>query len=244
MEEKNALVVFQDKKIRRSWFNDEWWFSVVDIIAVLTEQDDKLKARKYWNKLSQRLREEGSEVVTICHQLKLQALDGKYYKTDCANTKTLFRIIQSVPSKRAEPLKQWLSQVGYERIQEIEDPELAQKRMKGLYRAKGYSEDCIEKRVRGIAIRDELTDEWKKRSVEENKEFGILTAEISKATFGMTPSEYQKFKGLNKDNLRDHMNDLELIFTMLGEKVSTEITRKDDSKGFDECKDAALRVVE
>lgn len=238
MEANNTLVVFQDKKIRRAWFNGEWWFSVVDIVGALTESED---ARNYWKVLKHRLKNEGSEVVTKCNQLKLPASDGKLYETDCSNTETLFRIIQSIPSPKAEPFKQWLAQVGYERVQEIKNPELAQKRMKEIYKAKGYSEDWIEKRVRGIAIRDELTDEWKKRGVQEEKEFAILTAEICKATFGMTPSEYQKFKGLKKENLRDHMNDLELIFSMLGERVSTEITREKDSQGYPEVENAAKR---
>jgi hypothetical protein len=238
-DENNQLVVFQDKKIRRVFYDGEWWFSVIDIIAVLTEQDDFQIARKYWNKLSQRLKEEGSEVVTNCHQLKLPASDGKYYLTDCANVSSLFRIIQSIPSKKAEPFKLWLAKVGYERVQEIENPELAQKRMKELYQAKGYSDDWIEKRVRGIAIRDELTDEWKKRGVETDKEFAILTAEISKATFGMTPAEYKQFKGLENENLRDHMQDLELIFTMLGEASTTAIARNKNAQNFPENKIAA-----
>jgi DNA-damage-inducible protein D len=240
MDPKKALVVFQDKQIRRTWFNDEWWFSVVDVVAILTEQEDLLKARKYWNKLSQRLRQEGSEVVTNCHRLKLPSVDGKLRETDCANVKSMFRLIQSIPSPRAEPFKVWLSQVGYERVQEIDDPELAQKRMKELYRNKGYSDDWIEKRVRGIAVRDELTDEWKKRGVGTDREYGILTAEISKATFGLTPSEYKELKGLKKENLRDHMNDLELIFTMLGEASTTRIARNKDAHGFIENKDAAI----
>ena len=239
--DNTSLVVFQGKQFRRLWYNDEWYYSVIDIIAFLTEQDDFQTARKYWNKLSQRLREEGSEVVTNCHRLKLPAADGKFYETDCANTKTLFRIIQSIPSKKAEPLKLWLAQVGYDRVQEIENPELAQKRMKELYKAKGYSDDWVERRVRGIAIRDELTDEWDKREVKTEKEYAILTAEISKATFGMTPSEYKQLKGLKRENLRDHMNDLELIFTMLGEASTTKIARKKDSQGFIENKDAARR---
>ena len=170
------------------------------------------------------------------------AEDGKMRETDCANTEGIFRIIQSVPSPKAEPMKLWLAKVGYERIQEIENPELAQTRMKEIYKAKGYSDDWIEKRVRGIAIRDELTDEWGKRGVKNDKEFAILTAEISKAAFGMTPSEYKQFKGLKQENLRDHMNDLELIFNMLGERVSTEITRKEDAKGFNECKEASKKA--
>ncbi len=241
MAEEKGLIVFEGKGIRRLWYNDEWHYSVIDIIAVLTEQEDFQTARKYWNKLSQRLKEEGSEVVTNCHRLKLPAPDGKLRDTDCANTKSLFRIIQSVPSKKVEPLKLWLAEVGHERIQEIQNPELAQKRMKELYKAKGYSDDWIEKRVRGIAIRDELTDEWKKRGVLEEREYAILTAEISKATFGMTPGEYKQFKGLKRENLRDHMNDLELIFTMLGERVSTEITRKEDAQGYFQVEDAAKR---
>ena len=235
----NTLVVFQDKKIRRIWHDNEWYFSVVDIVAVLTEQLDFQKARKYWNKLNQRLRDEGSEVVTNCHRLKLPAEDGKLRETDCASTKNMFRIIQSIPSHKAEPFKQWLAQVGYERVQEIENPELAQTRMKEIYRAKGYSDEWIEKRVRGIAVRDELTDEWKKREIKSEKEYSILTAEISKATFGLTPNEYKKLKGLDKENLRDHMNDLELIFNMLGERVTTEITRSKEAEKFDDCADAA-----
>ena len=238
MESDKALVVFQGKKIRRTWFDDEWWFSVVDIIGALTQTD---RARKYWSDLKTKLQDEGFEVSEKIGQLKLMADDGKLRLTDCANTKNMFRIIQSIPSPKAEPFKQWLAQVGYDRVQEIENPELAQKRMKEIYKAKGYSNDWIEKRVRGIAIRDELTDEWKKRGVKTEREYSILTAEISKATFGMTPSEYQRFKGLKRENLRDHMNDLELIFTMLGERVSTEITRKEDKQEFIEVEDAAKR---
>ncbi len=234
MDEKNALVVFQGKKIRRLQYNDKWYFSVIDVVEALT---DSPSPRQYWGVLKGR----ESQLLTFCLQLKLPSADGKYYATDCANTKNMFRIIQSIPSKKAEPFKQWLAEVGYQRVQEIENPELAQKRMKEIYKAKGYSDDWIEKRVRGIAVRDELTDEWKKRGVQEEREFAILTAEISKATFGMTPNEYQTFKGLKKENLRDHMNDLELIFSMLGERVSTEITRKEDSQGYKEVECAAKR---
>ena len=238
MDKNKALIAFQGRKIRRTWFNDEWWFSVVDIVEALTESD---RARKYWSDLKTRLILEGFGLSAKIGQLKLVSADGKSYQTDCVNTKNAFRIIQSIPSKKAEPFKQWLAQVGYERVQEIENPELAQKRMKETYNAKGYSEDWIEKRVRGIAIRDELTDEWKKRGVEAEREYSILTAEISKATFGMTPSEYKKFKGLKKENLRDHMDDLELIFSMLGERVSTEITREEDAQGYSEAENAAKR---
>ena len=234
----NTLSVFEGKNIRKLWHNNEWYFSVVDVIEALTESSNP---RNYWNMLKAREAEQGIELYTICVQLKLPASDGKSYETDCANTEALFRIIQSIPSKKAEPFKLWLAKTGYERVQEIENPELAQKRMREIYRAKGYSDEWIEKRVRGIAVRDELTNEWEKRGVKTNKEYSILTAEISKATFGMTPGEYSTFKGLKNENLRDHMNDLELIFTMLGERVSTEITRKEDARGYPEVEGAAKK---
>ena len=237
MEEKNKLVVFQDKNIRRIWHNNEWFFSVVDIIRALTESVD---AKDYWYKLKQRDSESSEiELSTFCRQLKLTAEDGKLRETDCANTESLFRIVQSIPSKKAEPFKIWLAKVGYDRVQEIQDPELAQKRMKELYKAKGYSEEWIEKRVRGIAVRQELTDEWKNRDVKEGEEYAILTNEISKATFGKTVEEYKEFKGLKKENLRDHMDDLELIFTMLGEASTTRIARNKDTRGFVQNKEAA-----
>jgi DNA-damage-inducible protein D len=233
------LVLFKGHKIRKIIFQNEWWFSVVDVIKVLTEQQDSLKARKYWNKLSQRLRQEGSEVVTNCHQLKLVAEDGKSRNTDCANTEGIFRIVQSIPSPKAEPFKRWLAKVGFERVQEIEDPELATKRTRMLYKLKGYPDDWIEKRMRGIAIREELTDEWKNRGAKEDKDYEILTSEISKATFGVTPSEYKEMKGLKRENLRDHMDDFELIFTMLGERSTTEIHRNEDSIGVEKLKEDA-----
>lgn len=235
---KSNIAVFKGKDIRRTLHNNEWWFSIVDVCGVLTESAD---AGAYWRKLKQRLRKEGSEVVTFCHGLKLTAPDGKLRATDCANTEGIFRIIQSIPSPKAEPFKRWLAKVGYERVQEIEDPELATKRTRALYKAKGYSDDWIEKRMRGIAIREELTDEWKKRDVKERKEYEILTAEIAKAAFGVTPSEHKNLKGLKRENLRDHMNDLELIFSMLGEAATTEITRVDDARGFHENKTAARK---
>ncbi len=240
----SAIVVFESRKIRRDWHQEEWWFSVIDVVAVLTEQTDLLKARKYWNKLAQRLRNEGSEVVTNCHQLKMKAPDGKMRKTDCANTEGIFRIIQSVPSPKAEPFKRWLAKVGYQRVQEIENPELAQERMKSLYEQKGYPKDWIDKRLRGMAIRQNLTDEWKQRGIKEQKDYAILTAEISRATFGMTPGEYKKHKNIparSKVNLRDNMTDLELIFTMLGEKVTTEISRQEKPKTFPENRQVARR---
>src|SRR3989339_673279 len=240
-EKDKALVVFQDRKIRRVWHQNLWFFSVIDIVAILTEQEDPYTARKYWNKLSQRLREEGSEVVTNCHRLKLPAEDGKLRETDCANTEAVFRIIQSIPSKKAEPFKLWLAKVGYERVQEIENPELAQERMKELYEQKGYSKSWIDKRLRGIVVRQDLTDEWKKRGVTSQEDFAILTAEISKATFDMTPAEYKKFKGLQKENLRDHMNDLELIFSMLGEASTSEIEKTQNPETFPEHKVASRK---
>ncbi|MBW2187599.1 MAG: Bro-N domain-containing protein [Deltaproteobacteria bacterium] len=230
------LAIFKGKEIRRIIHDDEWWFSVVDICGVLTGSAD---ASAYWRKLKQRLIIEESEVVTFCHGLKLVAPDGKKRTTDCANTEGLFRIIQSIPSPKAEPFKRWLAKVGYERVQEIEDPELATKRTRELYQAKGYSEAWIEKRMRGIAVRAELTEEWKNRDVGESREYAILTAEISKAAFGVTPSEYKQLKGLDRENLRDHMGDLELIFSMLGEAATTEITKAHDAQGFDENRDAA-----
>ena len=240
MNKENKIIVFESKAIRRVWRQDEWWFSIVDVVSALT---DSLDAGAYWRKLKQRLLEEGSQVVTNCHGLKLEAPDGKMRETDCANTKGMFRIIQSIPSPKAEPFKQWLAQVGYERVQEIENPELAQERMKELFEQKGYSKDWIDKRLRGMAIRQNLTDEWKERGIENERDFSILTAEISKATFGMTPVEYKSMKGLSKknENLRDHMTDLELIFTMLGEKVTTEISKKEKPDTFDKNKRVAKR---
>ena len=236
----NKLVVFQDKKIRRLLVDDEWFFSVVDVVAALT---DSLDPSAYWRKLKQRLTAEGSQVVTFCHGLKLQAPDGKMRITDCANVKGMFRIIQSIPSPKAEPFKQWLAQVGYERVLEIENPELAQDRMKELYEQKGYPKDWIDKRLRGIAIRQNLTDEWKERGITEDRDYAILTAEISKATFGMTPSAYKAYKGLESpnQNLRDHMTDLELIFTMLGERVTTELSKQEKPDTMPKHKSVARR---
>ena len=233
------LAVFKGKKIRRTLHKNEWWFSVVDVVSVLT---DSVNPRDYWYKMKIRVKDEdGLELSTLCRQLKLESPDGKKYETDCANTEGIFRIIQSIPSPKAEPFKRWLAKVGYERVQEIEDPELATKRTKALYKAKGYSDDWIEKRMRGIAIREELTDEWKKREVKEKKEYEILTAEIAKAAFGVTPGKHKKIKGLKRENLRDHMTDLELIFSMLGEAATTEITKVHDAKGFDENRTTAKK---
>ncbi len=234
----NALAVFKGKNIRRILHQKEWWFSVVDVVEALT---DSPMARRYWTDLKRRLAEnEGfSELYAKCVQLKLESSDGKKYETDCATAETLFRIIQSIPSPKAEPFKRWLAKVGYERVQEIENPEIAQKRARALYVAKGYPEEWIERRMRSIAIREELTDEWQKRGVKEQKEYEILTAEIAKATFDLTPSQHKTFKGLKTQNLRDHMTDLELLFSMLGEASTTEITRTQDVQGFTASKKAA-----
>jgi hypothetical protein len=241
MTKETAVKLFEHQQVRTKWDEKQrkWYFAIVDVIAVLTTSADP---GGYWRKLKERLRKEGNETVTNCHGLKMTAADGKQRLTDVADTEQLLRLIQSVPSPKAEPFKRWLARVGYERLEEIENPELAAKRMRELYRAKGYSDEWIEKRVRGIAIRDELTNEWQKRGVKEQIEYAILTAEISRATFGMTPSEYKEFKGLEKrgDNLRDHMSDLELIFTMLGEASTTEIARNRDACGYDENLEAAV----
>ena len=228
--ETTKIALFKGKKIRRIIYQNEWWFSVVGVVGTLT---DSTKPRDYWYAMKIRVKgEDGVELSTICRQLKLESSDGKKYETDCANTEGIFRIIQSIPSSKAEPFKRWLAKVGYERVQEIENPELATKRTRILYKLKGYSDDWIEKRMRGIAIREELTDEWQKRGAKEQRDYEILTAEISKASFGITPSEYKKLKKLERQNLRDHMDDLELIFTMLGERATTEIHRTENSKGI------------
>lgn len=235
-----TLALFEEKQVRRAWnqAEEKWYFAIVDVIAILTGSDNP---QVYWRVMKKRLSDEGNESVTNCNALKMTAADGKQRLTDVADTEQLLRLIQSIPSPKAEPFKLWLAKVGYERLEEIENPELAAKRMREIYEQKGYPEDWIEKRLRGIAVRDELTDEWKKRGVKEQKEFAILTAEISRATFGMTPSEYKAHKSLTdpKDNLRDHMTDLELIFTMLGEASTTEIAKRRDAQGFQENKTAA-----
>ena len=237
-QSQNKLVVFEDKQIRRIFHKGEWYFSILDIIRILAGTSNP---GRYWPELKKQLIDtEGFfQLLGKIEQLKLESNDGKKYATDTANTETILRIIQSIPSPKAEPFKRWLAQVGYERIQEIEDPELAAKRTRAIYKAKGYSDEWIEKRMRGIAIREELTDEWDKRGVKVQREYAILTAEISKATFGMTPSEYKQHKGLQQENLRDHMTDLELIFSMLGEAATKEIAVNRDAQGFNENKVAA-----
>lgn len=238
----SSIKLFQDKKIRSVWDETEqqWYFSVVDVVAALT---DSVNSTDYLKKMRKRDASLAAYLGTNCPQVEMMTESGKRRKVLAANIKGLFRIIQSIPSSKAEPFKLWLAQVGYDRIQEIENPELAQERMKELYEQKGYPKDWIDKRLRGIAIRQNLTDEWKERGITEKSDYAILTAEISKATFGLTPSEYKKYKGLMKknQNLRDHMSDLELIFTMLGERVTTEISQKEKPDTFIENKQVAQR---
>jgi len=239
--DQNKIVVFESRQIRRIWKDDQWYFSVVDVVEALT---DSPNPAVYWRVLKKRLKDEGADqTVTKCNGLKMPAADGKMRITDMADTETMFRLIQSIPSPKAEPFKRWLAKAGYERVQEIENPELAQQRMKQLYEQKGYPKDWIDKRLRGIAIRQNLTDEWKARGIDSETDFAILTAEISKATFGITPSQYKKLKRLpqKNQNLRDHMTDLELIFTMLGEKVTTEISQKEQPDTFPKSKNVARR---
>jgi hypothetical protein len=238
----NEIKLFQDRRIRSAWNEEEeqWYFSVVDVVEALT---DSVNPTDYLKKMRRREPELGTYLGTNCPQVAMKTSTGKFRQTLAANVKVLFRIIQSIPSPKAEPFKQWLAQVGYDRILEIENPELAQERMKSLYEQKGYPKDWIDKRLRGIAIRQNLTDEWKKRGITEEREYAILTAEISRATFGMTPTEYKDFKGLTgkNQNLRDHMDDLELIFTMLGERVTTEISQKEEPETFTASKKIAKR---
>ena len=232
---ETRIALFQHKEIRRTIHNNEWWFVVEDVVLALIESRDP---KQYIQRMKQRDPELAKGWVQIVHTLAVPTEGGPQTML-CSNTEGLFRIIQSIPSPKAEPFKRWLARVGYERIQEIEDPELGTKRTRALYNAKGYSDDWIEKRMRSIAIRDELTDEWMKRGVREQREYAILTAEISQATFGLTPSQYAEFKRLKRENLRDHMTDLELIFSMLGEAATTEITRTRDAQGFPQSKQAA-----
>jgi DNA-damage-inducible protein D len=231
------LVVFKGQQIRRTLHNDEWWFVIEDVVLALIDSKDP---KQYIQRMKQRDPELGKGRVQFVHTLSIETAGGQQ-RMLCANTEGVFRIIQSIPSPKAEPFKRWLAKVGYERVQEIENPELASERTRAIYKAKGYSDAWIEKRMRGIQVRAELTGEWKKRGVKEEPEYAILTAEISKAAFGMTPSEYKQFKGLERENLRDHMNDLELIFSMLGEAATTEIARKQDTQGLPENKRAARK---
>ncbi len=233
------IKLFESKQIRSVWNEEEqkWYFAIIDVVEILTESNNP---RRYWSDLKRKLSAEGfSQLYEIIVQLKMISSDGKKYTTDCSDAKGLLRIIQSIPSPKAEPFKQWLAQVGSDRLDEIENPELATQRTRELYKLKGYPDEWIEKRMRSIAIREELTEEWKNRGVKQQVEYAILTSEISKATFGLTPSEYKKVKGLKSQNLRDHMTDLELIFSMLGEASTTKVTRAKNAKGFIENKAAA-----
>lgn len=230
MEEKH-LAIFEGKKVRRDWYNNQWYLSVIDVIEILT---DSTIPKRYWSDLKIKLRDEGSEVYEKIVQLKFTASDGKKYKTDCFSVVDTFRVIQSIPSPKAEPFKLWLAQVGKERIDEIRDPELAVNRAKAIYERKGYPKDWIDKRLRGINVRNTLTDEWKNRGLKESIDFAILTDEIYKGTFDLTAQEYKRYKSLSREhNLRDHMEDLELILTMLGEATTTKLTKGRDSKDFD-----------
>ncbi|MBQ6589485.1 MAG: Bro-N domain-containing protein [Butyrivibrio sp.] len=232
----DKVQLFEDQPIRTAWVEDEeeWYFSIVDVVGALTEQIDYEKARKYWNKLKQRLKEEGSQLVTNCHQLKMTAQDGKKRLTDVANTEQLLRLIQSIPSKKAEPFKMWLAQVGRERIEEVIDPELTIERALETYAKKGYSKEWINQRLQAIQVRKELTNEWENRGVKKGAEFAILTDEITKAWSGMTTRQYKNLKGLKKENLRDNMSTLELVLNMLAEATTTEISKERKPETFEE----------
>jgi len=234
-EKQQHIAIFRGKEIRKAIHKNEWWFVIADVVEVLTDSVDPQGYIKDMRRRDEQLAKGWGQIAT---PLSIKTSGGAQ-QLNCANTEGVFRIIQTIPSPKAEPFKRWLAKVGYERIQEIEDPELATKRTRALYKAKGYSDAWIEKRMRGIAIREELTDEWGKRGIIQQREYAILTAEISKAAFGLTPSEHKKHKGLKRENLRDHMNDLELIFSMLGEAATSEITRSKDPKGFNENKKTA-----
>jgi len=241
MENITKIAIFENKEIRRHWddIKEEWYFSIVDIVRVLTEQLDFKTARKYWNKLKERLGNEGSQLVTNCHQLKMVASDGKYYLTDVADTETVLRLIQSIPSRKAEPFKLWLARVGYERLEETRDPEIGIHRALKTYLKKGYSQSWINQRLKSIEIRKLLTDEWENRGAKEGVEFAILTDEISKAWAGLTTKEYKNLKGIKKESLRDNMTNLELVLNMLAETATTEIHKKEDSKGVSKLKSDA-----
>lgn len=239
----NKLKVFENKQIRAVWNAEEndWYFSVVDVVGVLTDSKDYTTGRKYWNKLKERLKDEGSELVTNCHQLKLQSSDGKYYKTDTLNTAGVLRLVQSIPSPKAEPFKMWLAQVGSERLDEIADPEKAILRGADYYRAKGYPENWITQRLQTIRMRKELTDEWQARGVTRDKDYAILTNEMTKAWSGMTVAEYKQYKGLHKENLRDNMTDIELVLNMLAEVTTKTLSQQEQPETFEQNKSVAKR---
>ena len=238
MDEQNKLAFFEGKEIRKIWYDDQWYFSIVDVIEILT---DSPIPRTYWSKLKAKIKKE-SELNPNWVQLKMLSSDGKSYKTDSTNTEGVLRIVMSVPSPKAEPLKQWMAQVSTERIEETENPELGFERLREIYKAKGYSDEWIERRMQSIETRKQLTEEWKKRGVKEGQEYSILTATVAKGTFGLTPSEHKELKGLTKprENLRDHMTPLELIFTALSEEITRSIAVKEDAQGFNENHDVAV----
>jgi len=231
----SAIKLFESKKIRSVWNaeKEKWYFSIVDVVEILT---DSPNPRKYWSVLKTRLKKEDSQLTTNCSQLKMQAADGKFYLTDAADTEQLLRLIQSIPSPKAEPFKLWLARVGYERLEEIENPELSMERMQSLYEKKGYPKEWIDKRMRGIAVRQDLTDEWKNRGATTSLEYAILTNEIMQGAFDLKVDDYKLVKGLDRENLRDHMTDIELILTMLGEATTTKLHRDRDTKGFEPLK--------
>jgi len=241
MTKETAIKLFEQKQIRSIWSeeNEKWYFSIVDVVQVLTDQSEYQIARKYWNKLKERLAAEGNQTVSNCHQLKMEAADGKMRLTDVADTEQLFRLIQSVPSKKAEPFKLWLAQVGRERIDEIEDPELGFDRLMETYLKKGYSKSWINQRLKSIEVRKELTDEWDNRGVKKGQEYAILTDEITKAWSGLSVKQYKNHKGLKKENLRDNMSNLELVLNMLAEATTTEISKEKQPKTFTESKKIA-----
>ncbi len=241
MTKQTAIKLFQERKIRALWVeeNEKWYFSIIDVVALLTDQDDFQKARKYWNKLKERLLAEGNETVTNCHQLKMEATDGKMRFTDVADTEQLLRLIQSIPSKKAEPFKLWLAQVGRERIDEIEDPELGFDRLMETYLKKGYSRSWINQRLKSIEVRKELTDEWDNRRVKKGQEYAILTDEITKAWSGFSVRQYKNFKNLKKENLRDNMTNIELVLNMLAEATTTEISKEKKPENFEESRTIA-----
>jgi hypothetical protein len=236
----NSIILFNNNKVRRSWDNEKeiWYFSVVDIINILVESKN---SNNYWKVLKFRLKKEGSELVTKCNQLKMKSSDGKFYETDVLDTENILRLIQSIPSPKVEPFKLWLAKIGYERIEETEDPELIFERAMKTYLQKGYSKEWINQRLKSIEIRKELTDEWKDRGMRQGSEFAILTNEIIKAWSDKSVKEYKKFKNLKKENLRDNMSNLELVLNMLGESVTTEISKKDKPEGLKENKNVAKR---
>ncbi len=244
MDKENSIKIFEEKRIRTAWNETEekWYFSIVDVVSVLTDQPDYDSARNYWKVLKNRLKKEGAELVTKCNQLKMPSpKDGKNYNTDVADTEQLLRIIQSIPSKKAEPFKMWLAQVGRERIDEIADPELSIDRAVELYRKKGYSEKWINQRIKSIEVRKELTDEWNRSGITESVDYAILTNEITKTWSGKTVAEYKKHKNLKKENLRDNMTNMELVLNMLAEVTTTEISKSENPQGLEESKKVAKR---